>query len=422
MFFRNLTLFRFPDGCIGSAEAFEATLAQHPLRDVGPLELSTTGFVSPMGRDGEAFTHAVGTCVLFAVGQQERMLPAVVIAEELAHRVDTIYEREGRRPGGRERKRIKEEVISELLPRAFVRPRRTLAYVDLAAGWLVIDTSSRAAAETVVSHVREALGSFPATPLGPVESPRTLMTSWLIDGALPAAFVLGEECELRDPAEAGAIVRARRQDLESDEVREHLKSGKQVFQLGVVYDDRMSLTLGEDLVVRKLRFLDVVLDKLGEDSMESKAAELEATFALMILELRVLFERMAELFGIGRDPALRLDGGDAPKHMRDAERIRRNTAPRKRGRDEKAVRITAELYTMRDRARTLLGDKFPEHMREYGALIAAHAKKHGVSELAAAWALAAEQDAPDTWPVVILAAAVEMIEPSAAPKEPTEGS
>jgi hypothetical protein len=77
---------------------------------------------------------------------------------------------------------------------------------------------------------------------------------------------------------------------------------------------------------------------------------------------------------------------------------------------------------MRDRARSLLGDKFPARMREYAAVIAAHAKKHGVSELAAATELAKEEDAPDTWPVVILAAAVEMLEPTAAPKEPTEGS
>ena len=68
-------------------------------------------------------------------------------------------------------------------------------------------------------------------------------------------LVLGDECELRDPAEAGAVVRCRRQDLESDEVREHLKSGKQVFQLGLEYDERVSFVLGEDLTVRKLRFV-----------------------------------------------------------------------------------------------------------------------------------------------------------------------
>src|SRR5690606_4177811 len=173
---------------------------------------------------------------------------------------------------------------------AFVRPSRRAAYLDLKHGWFVVDTASRKAAEDAVSELREALGRFPATPMAPEESPRSLMTSWLVDGDLPAGLALGEECELRDPAEAGAIVRCRRQDLESEEMREHLKAGKQVFQLGLVFDERMSFVLGEDLVVRKLRFLDVVLDQFGEGTAESARAELDASFALMPIELADIFQ------------------------------------------------------------------------------------------------------------------------------------
>ena len=62
----------------------------------------------------------------------------------------------------------------------------------------------------------------------------------------------------------------------------------------------MSFVLGEDLVVRKLRFLDVVLDELGDGTAESARAELDATFALMTLELKSLFERLEKWFGIPR--------------------------------------------------------------------------------------------------------------------------
>jgi recombination associated protein RdgC len=62
----------------------------------------------------------------------------------------------------------------------------------------------------------------------------------------------------------------------------------------------MSFVLGEDLVVRKLKFLDVVLDTLGEQNAESKQAELDAVFALMTLELKNLFERLDQWFGIPR--------------------------------------------------------------------------------------------------------------------------
>jgi len=300
MFFRNLTLFRFPETVSKTLENLANDLEKNRLRACGPLELATSGFVSPFGRDSEELLHQIGAYQLVTIGSEERLLPASVVAEELADRLDAIQQKQGRRPGGKERKRLKEEVISELLPRAFVRPGRRNAYLDRERGWFVADTASRKAAEDMVTQVREARGHFPATPMAPEESPRTLMTQWLISGKLPAGLALGEECELRDPAEAGAIVRCRRQDLESDEVREHLKSGKQVFQLGLVFDDRMDFVLGEDLVVRKLRFHDIVTDTLGEDHAESARAELDATFALMTLELERLLEHLQQWFGIPR--------------------------------------------------------------------------------------------------------------------------
>ncbi|HEY0179898.1 MAG TPA: recombination-associated protein RdgC [Dokdonella sp.] len=300
MFFRNLTLFRFPASTGKSLTELENLLDRQRLRDCGPLELATRGFVSPFGRDSEELVHRLGEYALLTVGAEERLLPSVVVNEALAERVAKLAESEGRRVGGRERKRLKEEVISELMPRAFIRPSRRSAYLDGDRGWLVVDSASRKAAEDVVSQVREALGRFPATPMAPKESPRALMTQWLISGKLPGGLTLDDECELRDPAEAGAVVRCRRQDLESDEVREHLKAGKQVYQLGLVYDERMRFVLGEDLVLRKLRFLDLVLDELDEDSMESARAELDARFALMTAELRHLFERLDQWFGLPR--------------------------------------------------------------------------------------------------------------------------
>jgi recombination associated protein RdgC len=300
MFFRNLTLFRFAEKLPRSLKHLPSALDEHRLRSPGPMELATRGFVSPFGRESEELTHQIGAFILTTIGGEDRLLPSVVVNEELSAKVRKIAEKEGRRVGAKERKQLKEDVISELMPRAFIRPSRLGAYLDAENGWLVIDTSSRKAAEEAVDQFRTAMGRFPAVPAAPENSPRTVMTEWLIHGKLPPGLALGDECELRDPAEAGAIVRCRRQDLESDEVREHLKSGKQVFQLGLVFDERVGFVLGEDLVVRKLRFLDLVLDELDEDAMESAKAEIDARFALMSLELRRVLDKIDEWFGMPR--------------------------------------------------------------------------------------------------------------------------
>lgn len=300
MWFRNLTLFRFSPAVAKSLKSLEDDLVEKKLRPCGPIELATRGFVSPFGRNEEALVHRTGEFALLTLGGEDKLLPSSVINDELAARLQKIAEKTGRKPGGKERKRLKEEVLTDLLPRAFIRLSKRSAYLDSQEGWFVVDTASKKAAEEAVTQLREALGSFPALPMAAEESPRVLMTDWLAGGKLPAGLVLGDECELRDPVESGAIVRCRRQELETDEVREHLKSGKQVFALGLTFEDRLSFSLGEDLVVRKLRFLDVIQDELGEGDKESAAAELDAVFALMSLELRRLFAKFEEWFGLPR--------------------------------------------------------------------------------------------------------------------------
>ena len=301
MFFRNLTLFRFSPAVAEDLVRLDEALADHRLRPCGPLELFTKGFVPPIGRGEEAaLPHAVKHCTWVSVGGEDKLLPAAVVNDELHRRVQKIAEVEGRKVGGRERKRMKEDLLNELLPRAFVRSSRMSAYVDREHGWLVLDTASRKSAENALTQMREALGSFPAVPLAPEEGPRVLMTDWLANGTLPAGLTLGDEVELRDPgSNTGAIARCRRQDLESEEIKEHLRNGKQVFQLGLVFDERLSFVLGEDLVLRKLKLLDVVLDELA-DSAPDAAAELDARFALFTLELERLLGKLEEWFGLPR--------------------------------------------------------------------------------------------------------------------------
>jgi len=302
MFFRNLTLFRFSTTLASSLADLDARLAEHTLRSCGPLEIAKRGFVSPLGPDSESLSRRIGDDVLVTLGIEEKVLPAAVVNAELGKRLRKEAERRGRPVGGRQRRAIKAEVLDTLLPQAFVRPARLNAYLDTKNGWLVLDTASRKAAEAALGALREALGSFPAQPLAAAETPRALMTDWLGSGKLPGGLVLGDECELRDPA-GGAVIRCRRQELESTEVRAHLKQGKQVFQLGLQFEDRASFTLGEDLVIRKLRFLDVVQDSLDADGRDSAEAELDARFALMSLEQERLLAGLEKWFGLQRPDA-----------------------------------------------------------------------------------------------------------------------
>ena len=94
-------------------------------------------------------------------------------------------------------------------------------------------------------------------------------------------------------------MKCQRQELQGEEIGKHLESGKQATRLALTLDDHVSFVLGEDLVVHKLKFLDVVLDELA-DSPTDAHAEMDASFALLTLELARLLAKLEEWFGLPR--------------------------------------------------------------------------------------------------------------------------
>lgn len=292
MFFRNLTMLRFPIALDMGAERLEAALAEHALKPVGPLELQSVGFVSPMGRDSEQLAHRVGGATWIALGGEEKILPAAAINSMLAKRLEEIERTDGRKPGGRARKRIREDLVHELLPKALVRPRRTDAYIDHDRGVIFVDTSSRRAAETMAGALRHALGSFPALPLNAEVAPRAVLTGWIAGDGIPDGLAIGDECELRDAADKGAVVKCQRQEMAGDEIGKHLEAGKQCTRLALTLDDRVAFVLGEDLTIRKLKLLDGAMETLESADRDDMRAELDARFALLSGEVGLLFDHL----------------------------------------------------------------------------------------------------------------------------------
>jgi recombination associated protein RdgC len=298
---RNLTLFRFSATVAHDlvGRGIGHLLADRPAREPGPLEMGASGFASPYAIGDDRMTVVSNGCVGFVFQMSDRLLPGSVVNEAVAKKVQKIVDEEGRKVGGRERKRIRDEVLTDMLPNAPVKVRRIRGWLDTVDGWLVLDTPSRRNAESTLIALREAFGSFPAVPLAPEEGPRVLMTDWLANDNIPTGITLGDECELRDMASRdGAVMRCRNQDLDAEEVKEHLRSGKQVLQLGVVYDERMSLVLTESLAIKRLKPFDVVSDTREES--ESHDAQVDCDLALATLEVRRLLGFLEESFKLPR--------------------------------------------------------------------------------------------------------------------------
>ena len=79
------------------------------------------------------------------------------------------------------------------------------------------------------------------------------------------------------------------------------------------------------------------------------------------------------------------------------------------------VQMAAKLYECRDTAKRLLGAKYGERMRDWGEVVTARATQEKCGVMAAGIRTARMVDGMDA--VMILAATVELVEPSNAPHE-----
>ena len=74
--------------------------------------------------------------------------------------------------------------------------------------------------------------------------------------------------------------------------------GKQAFQVGFVFDDRMSLVLSHDLAITRLRALDLLTAE--QTDAESRDMQVESDMALATLEVRRLLAFLETTFRLPR--------------------------------------------------------------------------------------------------------------------------
>jgi recombination associated protein RdgC len=119
------------------------------------------------------------------------------------------------------------------------------------------------------------------------------MASWLISQEPPAAFSVDRECELKAADESKSVVRYVRHPLDTDEVKQHVESGKLPTRLALTWEGRVSFALTEALQLKKIAFLDVVFEAMSTEKDEG----FDADVAIATGELRKLLPDLLEALG-----------------------------------------------------------------------------------------------------------------------------
>jgi len=266
MWFRNLLVYRLTQDIDLDTDKLQAALAAKPARPCASQELATYGFVAPFGKGEDApLVHESQGFLLISARKEERILPGSVVKDAVKEKVDEIESEQMRKVYKKEREQIKDEIVQAFLPRAFIRKSATFAAIAPTQGLIIVNASSPKRAEDLLSTLREAIGSLPVRPLTVKIAPSATMTDWVKAQKAAADFHVLDECELRDTHEDGGIVRCKRQDLTGEEVQLHMSSGKQVTQLSLGWQDKLSFVLDDKLVVKRLKFEDLLQEQAEQD-------------------------------------------------------------------------------------------------------------------------------------------------------------
>ncbi|MCP4331568.1 MAG: recombination-associated protein RdgC [Gammaproteobacteria bacterium] len=302
MWFKNLQLYRFSKPFELDAATLGQQLEQQEFVPCGSQDTTRSGWVPPLGRHGSEFVHSTNGFLMICAKRQDKLLPAAVINEELEEKALEIELRESRQLPRKERRSLRDEVYFNLLPKAFVRSSLQFAYISPRDQLLVVDASSAKRAEDLLQQLRDALGSLSVIPLVSKHQPIDVMTRWISSGQSESGFELGEECELRDNADISSVIRCKNQDLAAAEIVNHLKTGMHVSKLALNWQQRLEFVLDEKLVVKRLRFSDIVQEQANDVEAEDVASRFDVDFSIMALELSRFIEALVDAFG-GVEPS-----------------------------------------------------------------------------------------------------------------------
>lgn len=293
MLFRNLVLYRLPAGFALSAAELEAALDRRPLQSCGSFDLQSRGFVDS-GYEQRRL-HARGEQYLLTLGVEQKLLPASIVNQVAKDRARELEQQQGYPVGRRQMRELKARVGDELRARALTRRRTTQAWLDLHAGWLVVDSASINQAEELVETLRDTLGTLPVQPFNTAHAPTHSMGAWLTAGEAPGRFSIEQDLELQAVDGGGATIRYVRHPLDSKEIRAHLHAGKVATRLGLTWNGRISFMLNQNLQLRRIQFLDVYNDDnaKGENANE----QFDIDFALMTGELHQLLTELTAVLG-----------------------------------------------------------------------------------------------------------------------------
>ena len=293
--FKAVAAFRLIPGAV-NFDTLDEVLGKRIFQSCGAESPESLGWTEVVADSGLGGCRMDGQVVL-ALRIETKKVPGSAVRAAVKERCAEIEKAEGRRVGRKEQREINEAVTAGLLTRAIPSTKDVHVWIDTRDNWIGVDSSSVGTVDMVLEMLSKTFEQPVAKPVKTVLSPSAAMTAWLAADEPPASFTIDMDCSLKGAE--GQTVRFAKHSLEG-QIAQHLEQGKVPVALGLTYADRVSFVLGEDGRLKKLAFVDAVVDEHRESdaSRESDACErAQADLVFMGGELRGLLGAVVGVLG-----------------------------------------------------------------------------------------------------------------------------
>ena len=255
---------------------------------------STMGWIPLLDEENSPLVQAVNGNLMICLQIEEKIMPAVVIRQELNEKIKQIETTEHRKMGHKEKLSLKDEVTLTLLTRAFSKLTKIYAYIDTKNQWLVVGSTHLKKVEQFISmfkkSVTEKIHSIALKKLSPI------MTNWLKDQDYPSSFSIEKSCVLQDQNQQKRIIRCQQQNLFASSIQELIKDGCEVKQFALIWQDRINFTLTNDFLLQSIKFQDEITAQSREMEAETNQHKFYADFLVMSETLSLFFKDLLKEF------------------------------------------------------------------------------------------------------------------------------
>lgn len=293
--FKNLTAFQID---ITDNRKFvrelQNSLEKYQHAPLGEFDLKNAGWASI--RDGEGkdsggwLLYKYQSYILLNLAIEKRSVPKSVLVKKVKELAAAFENENGYAPGRKQIKKLAEEALETLIPRAFPITKYTRVIIDLNEGFVLVDSVSAPVVDEVVKALLKTDDTIQLSSLDFTLSASDLMEDWILNGP-PTGITIDDSAAFVGAAKRTVTLKNVNIDGEPEvdsarpvDASELIQNGMHPSALAITINDDLSAIFTADAGLKSIKF-----NKLGEVAEESDAFDTELYINGTLLSRAVKF-------------------------------------------------------------------------------------------------------------------------------------